>query len=199
MTKYQYDPYRKVGEESSKTYDQKIHNGFFDQYMSGKGLELGYKGYLQGIVPILETAIGVDLDYPGYDGKTLPFADESQDFVYNSHTLEHIDDYKQAIKEWFRVTKTGGHIIIVVPHQFLYEKKSEKPSRWNGDHKRYYTPALLLLEIEQSLIPNTYRVRLCQDNDQHFDYTIPPEKHSGGCYEIECVIQKIKKPNWDIK
>lgn len=199
MTKYQYDPHRKVGEESSKTYDQKIHNGFFDQYMSGKGLELGYKGYLQGIVPILESAIGVDLDYPGYDGKTLPFADESQDYVYNSHTLEHISNWEQAIKEWFRVTKVGGHIIIIVPHAYLYEKKFSLPSRWNGDHKRFYTPGHLLMEIESSLQPNTYRVRYCQDNDQHFDYTIPPEKHSGGCYEIECVIQKIKKPDWDIK
>ena len=41
-----------------------------------------------GGLPIIEGAIGVDLDYPGYDGATLPFPNESQDAVYSAHSLE---------------------------------------------------------------------------------------------------------------
>jgi len=189
---------RKVGHESSRTYQDKLDNGFFDKYMSGVGLDIGFAGYSTGTVSILEGAIGVDTNYPGYDGITLPFADESQDYVYSSHCLEHISNYMAVIKDWYRVTKVGGHIVTVVPHQFLYEKRNTKPSKWNRDHKRFYTPASLVAEFEESLIPNTYRVRLLEDGDKNFNYDIPPENHSDGQYEITLVIQKIKEPTWQL-
>jgi SAM-dependent methyltransferase len=190
---------RLVGTESQRTYLDKLQNGFFLKYMSGDGLDVGYAGYTAGVEPILPRAIGVDLNYPGYDGLTLPFADNSKDYIYSSHCLEHIADYKTVIKDWFRVVKTGGYIVTVVPHQFLYEKKASLPSRWNGDHKRFYTPASLLQEFEQSLEPNSYRVRFLEDGDKGFDYSIGPEKHSGGQYEITLVIEKINKPTWELK
>lgn len=183
---------RKVGEESSKSYQQKHDNGFFKKYMSGKGLDIGYAGYVEGTQPILDTAVGVDLNFPGYDGKTLPFPDASQDFVYSSHVLEHIEDYKNAIREWYRVTKVGGFIITVVPHRDLYEKKMSPPSRFNEGHLRFYTPASLLKEFEDSLPINTFRVRHLQDNDERHNYNDPPEVHGRWLYEIELVIQKIK-------
>lgn len=187
----------KVGTESRRTYEDKLNNGFFNKYMSGKGLDIGYAGY-DGGEPILNTATGVDRGYPGYDGNFLPFEEGSQDYVYSSHCLEHIKDYKLALREWFRVTKVGGHIVIVVPHQFLYEKKANLPSRWNADHKRFYTPGSMLMEVEESLVPNSYRIRLLEDGDKDFVYDIPPDKHSGGQYEITLVIQKIASPVWSI-
>lgn len=182
---------RKVGGESRKTWEEKLSNGFFLKYMYGNGLDVGYAGYEPGVVSILDGAIGVDLNYPGYDGKTLPFPDNSQDYVYSSHCLEHIADYKQTILEWFRVTKKGGHIITVVPHRDLYEKKLELPSNWNGDHKRFYTPGSILKEFEESLPHNSFRVRHLQDNDKYHDYDQPAGQHSKGQYELELVIEKI--------
>ena len=182
---------RNVGVESRKTYQQKIDSGFFSKYMIGIGLDIGFRGYLKDTETILPTAIGVDSDYPGYDGKTLPFTDASQDFVYTSHCLEHISDYKQAIREWMRVLKTDGYLIISVPHKFLYEKKEQLPSRHNGDHKRFYTAASLLSEIEESLEPNTFRIRHLQENDAGAVYTDPRTAHGRGDYEIEIVIQKL--------
>lgn len=163
------------------------------------GLDIGYKGSEPNALPVLETATGVDVDYPGYDGRTLPFADESQDYVFTSHVLEHISDWQNALRDWFRVLKPYGHLILIVPHRDLYEKKLNPPSRWNEDHKRFYIPSLLLFEVQAALPTNSWRLRHMRDNDDGFDYSIPPEKHSGGCYEIECVIQKIKKPDWDVK
>jgi SAM-dependent methyltransferase len=188
-----------VGTESQKTHATKYLTGFYQKYMHGNGLDIGYAGYIPGAQPILPTAIGIDMGYPGYDGKTLPFKNESQDYVYTSHTLEHISDYKQAINEWFRVLKIKGHLVIVVPHQYLYEKCTSLPSRWNADHKRFYTPSSLLKEIEESLLPNTYRIRLLTDGDHGFDYSIPPDTHSGGQYEITLVLEKIQKPTWDLE
>lgn len=189
---------RKVGTESRRTYQEKLDNGFFAKYMSGSGLDVGGRGYDDGVVAILPTAIMVDLDYPGYNGKILPFPDSSQDYIYSSHCLEHISDYKTVINDWFRVLKVGGHIVTVVPHQFLYEKKLNLPSHWNGDHKRFYTPASLTKEFEECLEPNTYRVRLLEDGDRDFNYALLPEEHSSGQYEITLVIQKIVKPEWEL-
>jgi len=182
--------FKGVGEESSKTWYEKVGSGFFSKYMKGQGLDIGGKGYINSH-SILPNAILVDLDYPDYDGKTLPFEDNSQDFIYNSHCLEHIDDYQNAIRDWFRVTKKGGHIIITVPHAALYEKKDFPPSRFNGDHKRFYTPASLLREIEESLHINSYRIRHLMDNDKGHNYEDPPEVHGRGLYEIEVVVEKL--------
>src|ERR1700690_1102541 len=86
---------RAVGTEASKTIAEKYRNGFVARYLSGANiLDIGYRGYLHDAVPIVPQAIGIDLEYPGYDGKTLPFEDNSQDAVFSSHCLEHIDDYK---------------------------------------------------------------------------------------------------------
>lgn len=188
-----YNPDRLVGTESRKSYQDKIESGFFDTYMSGKGCEIGFAGYTAGVVPILENCNGYDLKTPGYDGKTIPVGDCHYDWVYSSHVLEHITDYTQAIKEWFRVCRIRGYIITVVPHRDLYEKKMELPSRHNADHKRFYTPASLLKEFEEALSEsNSFRVRHLQDNDQGHFYNDGPEVHGRGLYEIELVIERIK-------
>ncbi|HEX4617357.1 MAG TPA: methyltransferase domain-containing protein [Stellaceae bacterium] len=200
MSEGMLDPNRPVGAESRKTYAVKIANGFFDRYLSGKAiLEIGYKGGLDGVVPIVPQAIGIDVDYPGYDGTKLPFPDESQDAVYSSHCLEHIKDYQNAIREWFRVVKIGGYLVIIVPHQHLFERKRDLPSRNNLDHKRFYTPASLLREVEEALPePNSYRIRHLMDNDMGFDYSVTPLQAGVGCFEIELVLQRIKEPVWDL-
>lgn len=183
----------------SRSWSCGARTSFYERYMGGRGLDVGYRGSLENADPVLETAIGIDIDYPGYDGLVLPFQPESQDYVFSSHCLEHLNSPYSYIREWFNVLKLGGYLILIVPHQHLYEKKQERPSRYNEDHKRFYTPAYLLQEVEIALPPNTYRIRHLQDNDIGYDYSIPPEIHANGCYEIELVIQKIKEPTWKIE
>jgi SAM-dependent methyltransferase len=185
--------------ESSRTFLEKMTNGFFAAYMAGDVIiDVGYRGYEDDPVPIVPHAIGLDLNYPGYDGLVLPFPDETADTIYCSHVLEHIADYKRAIHDWHRVLKLGGFMICVVPHQFLYEKRWNLPSAWNADHKRFYTPASLLREFEEALAPNSYRVRHLRDGDDGYTYDLGPEHHAEGVYEIELVVEKIAKPAWDL-
>ena len=47
----------------------------------------------------------VDIQYP----------DESFDVIYCSHVLEHVANDKKAMREFFRVLKTGGWAILLVP------------------------------------------------------------------------------------
>lgn len=204
MSEHQEEPLERrlldwvVKGEAGKTYKLKVASGFIRKYLSGSiVLDVGFRGHVAGSVPITPDAVGVDLDFPGYDGMKLPFADESVDAIFTSHVLEHVENYKNTIQNWYRVLKIGGYIVCIVPHQYLYEKRPHLPSRWNIDHKRFYTPGSLLLEFEESLQPNSYRVRHLCDNDLWFDYNRGPDEHSYGCYEIELVIEKIKGPYWN--
>lgn len=177
-----------------KNRDSQFGEKFYKDLIKLPGLDIGPKNYGN---PYGLTC--VDLDYPGYDGVTLPFETSSQETVYSSHCLEHIEDWAKAINEWWRVLKIGGHLIVTVPHQYLYEKKKSLPSNFNKDHKRLYTPWLLMNQIEFSLPgPNTWRLVYLRDCDEDFDYSIGPKSHSKGRYEIECVIKKITRPNWSL-
>jgi len=43
--------------------------------------------------------------------------DETYDFCFSSHSLEHIANPLKAIKEWLRIIKKDGYIIIIVPEK----------------------------------------------------------------------------------
>jgi len=186
---------RNVGPEAARSYRRRIEDGFVESYLSGKNiLDIGFQGADPNSVPIVENAIGIGLDYPGYDGIHLPFPDDSQDGVFASHCYEHIGNYRAALREWYRVLRIGGYVVVLVPHKYLYERKSTPPSLCNADHKRFYTPAALLREFEDALPVNGFRVRHLADNDAGFDYGTPLGQHASGCYEIELVVQKIARP-----
>jgi SAM-dependent methyltransferase len=52
------------------------------------------------------------------DIRELPYPQSSFDFVYTMGTIEHIDEYVQAIAEVRRVLRPGGRAIIGVPHKW---------------------------------------------------------------------------------
>lgn len=186
--------------EAGKGYLSRRASGFFKRFMSGDlVLDVGYKGYANPHgVTVVPHAIGVDTDYPGYDGLRLPFDDETVDCVFSSHCLEHVADYRTVLRDWLRVLKIGGHMVCIVPSKHLYERKRNPPSLHNQDHKRFYTPASLLAEIEESLEENSYRVRYLEENDKDYDYTIEPPRHAVGAYEIVLALERIAKPNWTL-
>lgn len=51
------------------------------------------------------------------DAVKLPLEDNSVDFIYAGHLVEHFypDTLGEAIKEWYRVLKVGGTLVIVTP------------------------------------------------------------------------------------
>jgi SAM-dependent methyltransferase len=52
------------------------------------------------------------------DIRNLPFESNSFDFVYTMGTIEHIDEYQDALREVHRTLKPGGKAIIGVPHKW---------------------------------------------------------------------------------
>ena len=184
---------RNLGPEAAQAHARRVASGFYDRFLSGSAaLDIGYRGTTSNAEAITAAAIGVELDYPGYDGRRLPFADGSQDAVFVSHVMEHIPDYKNALSDWYRVVRTGGFIIICVPHHYIYERRPALPSLWNPDHKRFYTVPSLLSEIGVALPVNGYRIRHLSENDEGTDPARPPDHAPGqGSYEIEIVLEKI--------
>lgn len=110
--------------------------------------------------------------------------------------LQFLPDYRAAIQGWFRLLEMGGHLIVVVPHAFLYERQLALPSRWNTRHRRLYTPGSLLGEIEEALPANAYRVRYLSDLDTGYDYAARPDEEPTGHCEIVAVIERIPPPFW---
>lgn len=190
---------RPVGYESRKAYRRRCESGFWDRFIAGpKVLDIGFRGGINDALPIVEGAIGVELGYPGYDGETLPFDTESIDTVHASHVLEHVPF--DNLKDWFRVIRIGGTLIIMVPHAYLYERRiSVPPSRWSPEHLRAYTPTLLLMHLELRLTPNTYRIEHMADVDDGYDYDLPITSHPVGCLEIELVLRKRTEPAWRVE
>jgi SAM-dependent methyltransferase len=185
--------------EAGHSYLKRLRSGFLDKYCRGVALDVGYSGYANPEKKAaLPNAIGIDVDYPGYDGIRLPFDDESVDCVFSSHCLEHVQFDHAVVRDWYRVLKIGGFIVCMVPSQALYEKRRFLPSPWNTDHKRMYTPSSLAKTFEDALEVNSFRVRHLAENDDNFDYSIGPELHSQGRYEIEIVVEKIRKPDWTL-
>lgn len=67
------------------------------------------------------------------------FATNSVDWLYSSHTLEHIPDHKKALKEWWRVVKDGGYMLLYLPHKNLYPNIGQPGS--NPDHRHDFLPS----------------------------------------------------------
>lgn len=42
---------------------------------------------------------------------------ESYDFCFSLHCLEHIANPLKAVKEWLRITKLGGYIVMILPEK----------------------------------------------------------------------------------
>ncbi len=74
---------------------------------------------------------------------------EAYDFLICSHVLEHVPDDKKALSELFRILKTGGSGILMVPLNLRIDKIEEDPNvddigeRWRrfgqDDHVRLYS------------------------------------------------------------
>ncbi len=176
--------------ETTKAKQRRLKEDFFNKYCNGFGLDIGFGGD-----PVTPTVQGWDFEHG--DAQYLQTLSDSQfDFVYSSHTLEHMIDPKVALKNWWRVLKPGGYLIIYLPHRDLYEKKKNLPSRFNTNHTHFFL-------IDEEDLPDTLSLKkLIEENliDQKIVYikecsegykSNGTENHSSGEYSIEAVIQKI--------
>jgi SAM-dependent methyltransferase len=187
--KYRYLGLPSYKGETSKARPRRIREGFFDRYCRGKGLDVGYGGDLLNPNCRGFDAVHGDAQY------LAEIKDAAFDFVYSSHALEHMVDPAVSLRNWWRVVKAGGYLILYIPHREFYEKRKSLPSRWNPDHKHFF-----LLDRDEA--PDTLGIvplikRTLPDSEIEYavecgeGHTITdPDIHSDGEYSIEVVIKK---------
>jgi SAM-dependent methyltransferase len=176
--------------ETAKAKGRRLEEGFF-KYCIGNGIDIGC-----GYDPLFKRIDKYDTIYGNGDATLMSDVDDGYyDFVYSSHCLEHLCDPILALKNWFRILKNGGYLLLYVPHRDLYEKRKLLPSKWNGDHKFYILP-------EENDPPHTWGLAYLL-NATRIDHKIlqlkvcdfgakdtGEDKHSEGEYSIEAVIKK---------
>ncbi len=94
------------------------------------------------------------------DGTSLPFPNDTFDVIVATDVLEHIQDDSAALREWRRVLRPGGKIIITVPaYQWLWSEHDE-----SLNHFRRYTASGLHILCNQnhlSVYSRTYIITFC--------------------------------------
>jgi SAM-dependent methyltransferase len=120
-----------------RSYDKR----FATRWLVGHGIDIGagmdsIAGYAP-LFPLIQSVRGWDM--PDGDAMLMEgVADASYDFVHSSHCLEHLVDPGFALLNWVRICKPGGHLLILVPDEDLYEQ-GVWPSTFNTDHKFTFT------------------------------------------------------------
>lgn len=194
-----------MSDETGKCVLRRFHDHrFATRYFVGNGIDIGsgedsldkYKEFF----PMINSIRSWDL--PDGDAQFMESAkDETYDFVHSSHCLEHLHDPFVGLKNWIRVTKTNGHLVIVIPDEDLYEQ-GVFPSTFNGDHKCTFT-----IHKKESwnkdlsinvfdLLSAQKNIKICKIElldatfrygRERFDQTF----HSFGDCAIEIILQKV--------
>lgn len=128
--------------EQSKAAKRRFDSGAFQtRYFVGHGIDIGGKGDSLGqyvsIFPRIQSVRTWDIE----DGDAQQMAgvpDAHFDFVHSSHCLEHMVDPRAALANWIRIVRPGGHLVITVPDEDMFEQ-GQWPSRYNSDHKWTFT------------------------------------------------------------
>lgn len=124
--------------ECSKSIARRLSDpNFSNRYFVGAGLDIGGKPDPLALYAELFSRIEHVQTWDREDGDAQFLSDvrdEQYDFVHSSHCLEHLLDPRQGLKNWFRVVKPGGYLVILVPDEDLYEQ-GVFPSAYNQDHK----------------------------------------------------------------
>lgn len=138
------------------------------QYCKGSGLDLGFGGD-----PISPKSITLDLETPTAivgrspqhlkgDARSLYwFNDAVLDYVYASHLLEDFNRFElpAILKEWLRVIKPDGFLVLYCPNQLLYLKHCLKHRTTpNNAHKITEFSLAYLTGVVKDHFPGQYLI-----------------------------------------
>jgi SAM-dependent methyltransferase len=169
--------------ETSKAVQRRLHDpNFISRYFKGRGIDIGagndpLPAYGE-LFPLMGGCLAWDKE--NGDAELMEGCVEGEfDFVHASHVLEDMRNPQAALARWFTLVKPGGHLILTVPDEDMYEQ-GVFPSQFNADHKWTFTiykerswnersrnllglisllgPAADLIKIEQ--LTGTYRFGL---------------------------------------
>jgi predicted SAM-dependent methyltransferase len=137
-------------------------------YCTGYGIDVGCGGD-----PITPAAVRVDLPQPYASYTTAPvqlggdagnlywFKDDTLDFVYSSHVLEDFPDTAEILREWLRVLKPGGRLVIFCPDEQRFRTHCAKTGQPYNTHHQH---AHFSLEFVKGLLAAIGGTRVVYEN-----------------------------------
>ena len=184
---------------------------FATKYFVGNGIDVGcgqdsIANYPE-FYPLMQSVRPWDL--PDGDGKLLDgIEDESLDFLHSSHSLEHMSDPYVAMENWIRVVKKGGHIVLLLPDEDMFEQ-GVWPSMYAGpDHltswtigkKSSWSPASINITEFFYNLTDVVEILKIEKLDSTYSYKWPQMDQTRGIIQ-ECAIEVIlrKKTDEEIK
>jgi len=90
--------------------------------LAARLIEAGFDVRCCDLYPEIFRLDGVDVHRGNLDAE-LPFGDQSFEYVTCLEGLEHIENPQQAMREFARVLKPGGHLIVSVPNILNIEER----------------------------------------------------------------------------
>lgn len=190
--------------ECSKSISRRLaDSNFTRKYFVGSGLDVGGKPDPLALYKEMFCQMTFVKTWDWEDGDAQFLAgvpDGAFDFVHSSHCLEHLVDPVIGLANWLRVVRPGGHLVVTVPDEDLYEQ-GIFPSTFNGDHKWTFTifkqtswspKSVNLLDLVRGLGSDSELVRMEQLAATYrfelprFDQSLTPVGECG----IELVIRK---------
>ncbi|WP_320169169.1 methyltransferase domain-containing protein [Maridesulfovibrio sp.] len=127
-----------MAKEQSKAAKRRYNLGqFHTRYFAGDGIDIGGGpdplGQYAGVFARMRSCRTWDK----VDGDAMLMQgveDSSYDFLHSSHCLEDLEDVNIAMKNWIRIVRPGGYLVITVPDEDMYEQ-GIWPSNYNRAHK----------------------------------------------------------------
>ena len=190
--------------ECSKSIPRRLHDpNFINCYFVGNGLDIGGRPDPLVLYRELFCQMRSVRTWDLEDGDAQYMAgvpDNAFDFVHSSHTLEHLRDPREGLRNWLRIVRAGGYLIVIVPDEDLYEQ-GVFPSTFNDDHKWTFTTwkvrswserSISTINLIRELGESAELVRLEQlsatyrFNLPRYDQTVTPIGECG----IEFIIRK---------
>jgi SAM-dependent methyltransferase len=190
--------------ECSKSITRRLADSrFVRRYFIGEGIDIGGKpdplAIYREFFPLMNNVRTWDLE--DGDAQFLNgVADNTYDFIHSSHCLEHLHDPVVGLKNWLRVLKDDGYLVITIPDEDLYEQ-GVFPSTFNLDHKWTFTlykptswsdRSINVLDLVQELGSSAAveKLELLDANYRYalprYDQTLTPVAECG----IELIIRK---------
>lgn len=121
----------------------------------------------------------------GSDLSVIP--DATYDFVLSSHNLEHFANPIKALKEWQRITRPGGSLVLVLPYyKYTFDHWRSPTSvdhMWSDYENR--TPETDLTHLEEILQCHDLARDLAAGSDENF------RKRSLANFENRCLHHHV--------
>ncbi len=131
---------------------------FASQFCHGSGLDVG--GYNSWVFPGA-TAVNTTLQN-GFDAMHLP--EGEYDYIFSSHTLEHVPDYVGALEHWKERLKTGGVLFLYLPHPDM--------EYWRPENNRKHLHLFYPDDLAKVLTKLGYRQVLASERDLYWSFCV---------------------------